>query len=353
MTIPDRSRRDAVAVAVEADEAGLRDRRGDLVEAPERSLRRHQRRALLLEDLEDGAPLELRVPGRSGPGEHPLAQDGVQLVIVGHPQPRREELLPGRLHLALDLPLFPAGRRRARRRLDQVMRAHALEPAVEAPLLANQDRVDRRRHVVVDPPRAGPAEEHEGLVVRIEHHLLRLARIGDQERHAAVAKAEMRHLHLGGDAAHQHVLVAPVELVGFARREAQRHEGVGDAGRPLLPPSPGITPHAVVAAAVAFAAEVVEDPRQPQSVPLRPALVGLQHHLQPADERPELRKRLRGPLVGKLRVAGAQDLPHRIAADAALPADLLDPLAMNEVVPSDLRDSLHPNHPPRSLRPPL
>ena len=68
----------------------------------------------------------------------------------------------------------------------------------------------------------------------------------------------MRHLNLGGDAAHQHILVAPVELEGFARRKAQQHEGVGHARRPRLPPPPGIVPHAVVAAGVSRTAKVVE-----------------------------------------------------------------------------------------------
>ena len=58
----------------------------------------------------------------------------------------------------------------------------------------------------------------------VEHHLLRLARIGAHERHPAVAEPHMGDLHRHRDAVDQHDLVAPVELVRLARREAQRNE---------------------------------------------------------------------------------------------------------------------------------
>jgi hypothetical protein len=67
------------------------------------------------------------------------------------------------------------------------MAAHPLEAAVELAVLADQDRFDRRLHVVVDAARAGPLEEGEGTVVRVEHHLLGLAWVGPHEQHPAVA----------------------------------------------------------------------------------------------------------------------------------------------------------------------
>lgn len=54
-----------------------------------------------------------------------------------------------------------------------------------------KDRLHRRLHVVVDAARAGPAEESEGPVVGIEHHLLRLAWIGPHEHHTDVAEPDM------------------------------------------------------------------------------------------------------------------------------------------------------------------
>ena len=90
--------------------------------------------------------------------------------------------------------LLPTRRWRAGGRLNQVVPAHPQEAAVELTVLADEHGVDRGLHVVVDAARAGALEEGEGTVVRVEHHLLGLARIGPHEQHPAVAQPDMRHL---------------------------------------------------------------------------------------------------------------------------------------------------------------
>ena len=75
------------------------------------------------------------------------------------------------------------------RRLDQMVRAHLKEAPVVVPLLAGEDRVHRRLHVVVDAPTAGPAEEAEGALVRLKDHLLALAREDLNQPHRDVARA--------------------------------------------------------------------------------------------------------------------------------------------------------------------
>ena len=67
----------------------------------------------------------------------------------------------------------------------------------------------------------------------VEDHLLRLARIGTHEHHPARAKPSVRDLHRRRDAGDQDNLVAPVELVGLARRKGQRHEGFRLCGAAL------------------------------------------------------------------------------------------------------------------------
>jgi hypothetical protein len=99
----DRRRRDAVAVAVEVDEAGLGNRRRRLVKALERPLERDQGRFLLLEHLPDGPVLELWMPGGFGVGDDARLQHGVQFVIVGGVDARFEKPVSRRLHLVLDL----------------------------------------------------------------------------------------------------------------------------------------------------------------------------------------------------------------------------------------------------------
>ena len=72
---------------------------------------------------------------------------------------------------------LPAGRGGAGDGIDKVVSAHLLEPAIIRAVAADEDRVHRRLHVVVDPTRTGAAEEGKGLVMGIEHHFLRLSRV--------------------------------------------------------------------------------------------------------------------------------------------------------------------------------
>src|ERR1700738_299382 len=113
-----------------------------------------------------------------GVGDASIEQPGVQLLVARHSQPRREEALAHYPDLVLDLPLLPTRGRRAGGWLDQVMPAHPQKAAVELAVFADEHGFDRRLHVVVDAARAGSFEESKGAVVRVEHHLLGLARIG-------------------------------------------------------------------------------------------------------------------------------------------------------------------------------
>jgi ATP dependent DNA ligase-like protein len=58
------------------------------------------------------------------------------------------------------------------------MAAHPQEAAIVVTILADEDRLHRRLHVVVDTALACALEQDERPVVGIERHLLRLARIG-------------------------------------------------------------------------------------------------------------------------------------------------------------------------------
>ena len=132
---------------------------------------------------------------RLGVGDALVQQPGVQLLIALDPQPRREEAFTHETDLVLDLTLLPARGRRAGDRLDQIVPAHLQEAAIVLPILADEDRLHRRLHVVVDAARAGALEEGEGPFVGVEHHLLRLARIGPHKHHPAVAEADVGDLH--------------------------------------------------------------------------------------------------------------------------------------------------------------
>ena len=123
-----------------------------------------------------------------------------------------------------------------------MMGTHLQKSAIVLPVLTNEDRLHRRLHVVVDAACAGALEQREGALVGIEHHLLCLARIGANEHHAAMTQTHVRDLHGHRHAAQHDDLVAPVELVGLARCERQRHIGGRRLPRMRPAPAPGVTP---------------------------------------------------------------------------------------------------------------
>ncbi len=152
-------------------------------------------RPFRVEHVPDHLLAQLGMAVRLGVGNTLVEQPGVQLFVVLEPQPRREEALPDEPDLVLDLSLLPARCRRTSDRLDQIMAAHLQETTIVEAVLADEDRLHRRLHVVVDAAPARPLEECESPVMGIKHHLLRLARIGTHKQHAAVAEPDMSHLH--------------------------------------------------------------------------------------------------------------------------------------------------------------
>ena len=216
----------------------------------------------------------------------------------------------------------------------------------EAALFAGEDRVHGGLHIVVDAPRTGPAEESERPFMGVENHLLGLTRIAPNEHHTAVAKPDMGHLQGDRHAAKDHDLVRPVKLIGLARREAERDEGIAPARPPRRAPTPGITPHRIIAAAISRPAEILGNPQQRH--PFTPAafLVLRQKSFQFIKIRPQLRIRLIPAFVGKTGRSGTQNLAHRVPRQAAVPCNRLDRLPVNNMVPPNLRNRLHYQHPP-------
>ena len=80
--------------------------------------------------------------------------------------------------------------------------------------------------------------------------------------------------------------MAPVELVGFSRRKAQRHIGRGRRGAALLAPPPGIATNRIVAAGIAAAAQLFEQADQRQTFTRRLAFVRRQQLVKLVTPRP-------------------------------------------------------------------
>ena len=256
-------------------------------------------RPLFLEHLPDRLLGPLGMSVRFRPRQALVEKPGAQLVVALEPQPRREEALTHEPDLVLDLALLLARRRRAGDRFDQVMRAHLQEAAIVLPVLAGKDRLHRRFHIVVHTTGAGAPEERERPLMGVEHHLLRLARISAHQHHAAMAETDMRDLH-GRRHPDQHDdLVAPVELVGFTRRESQWDESARRRARVRLRPDRGVAADSVIAALVAERPQLLEKADQGQPLARRRFRVRRQQPIEFLFPSSQLRARLHLALIGK------------------------------------------------------
>jgi hypothetical protein len=144
--------------------------------------------------------------------------------------------------------------------------------------------------------------------------------------------------------------MAPVELVGFTRCEAQRDIGVHRCRYAVTLPRTGIAPDGVVSAFIAAATEIFEDPDQCQPFPNGLDFIGLQQAVELCLPWADPWKRLRLTFIAKLRRLRAQDFANHLPGDPQLAADLLDRLLLDEIRTPDLRNSLHYQHPDPGLR---
>ena len=200
-----------------------------------------------------------------------------------------------------------------------MMRAHLNEAAIVLPGLADEHRIDRRFHIVINPARARALEEGEGAIVRVEHHLLALARIGAHEHHPAVAEPDMGDLQSRRHAADQSDLVTPIELVGLARSKAQRNVGVRRGARALLPPGDRIAPDCRVTASISKSAQILENPNQRQTLARGLTVVLSKQGLELLPPGANSRQRLLRALVVKLGGVRPDDFSEPLSGKHASP----------------------------------
>ena len=139
--------------------------------------------------------------------------------------------------------------------------------------------------------------------------------------------------------------MAPVELVGFTRREAQRDIGCRQRWTTFGLPALRIAPHRVIAAFVALTAQRLEYPHQRQALTRRLVLVRCQQLVEFPRPRSQLRAGLAIALVAKLRRLRTHNLANHLARDLQLPANRLDRLLLNEIGATYLCNRLHNQHP--------
>ena len=193
---------------------------------------------------------------------------------------------------------------------------------------------------------AGAAEQGKCSVVGVENHLLRLAGIGHHQKHPAVTEPDMGYLDAHRHSLQQHVLMAPIELIGCPGGEPQRNEGIPRPGRTRAFPLLGVPQNAVVAALVAALLQNCADLSDRPSASGRLLGVLLQQPVQIIEKRFQS-----GPWLGPTFIAergrsAPDDLPYRVPRDLTIPHDRLDRLAIHKIIPTDLRYRLHNQHPP-------
>src|SRR6185437_4339821 len=153
----------------------------------------HQSLDLMSPDVGDGARLTAML-GLCPKLLAALLQPKVQAVEI----PKRRYGLPEPmahvLHVLLDLSPLPIGRWITELRLEQVMSSHRLKTEIDAALFAAANPVHRSTHVVVDPASRHATEHPEGVMMRVEQHLMRLQWIDSDDESPAMAELAMRNL---------------------------------------------------------------------------------------------------------------------------------------------------------------
>jgi hypothetical protein len=169
----------------------------------------------------------------------------------------------------------------------------------------------------------------------VANQFLGLAEIGAHERHAAVRQLHMRGLDHQRQPGQRDRLMAPVELICLAWREAQRNISLDRNPRLLSPPSLGKPMHAIVRTVIAAPAQLFEQALRRAAFPPRQLGFLFQNLGQNADPLAKLRRRLHVAFILELRRLATDHLAHRRTRYRQPPHDLFDRSMLLKIRSSD------------------
>jgi len=198
---------------------------------------------------------------------------------------------------------------------------------------------------VVDATPGDATHRRERAGVRVEQHLVPLARVGHEPEGPRGAQLQVRDLHAVVDAANHQTLFAPVELERLAKFEGQRHEGIG--GHRLtftLAPRTHKVGDAAVAARVALGLDLRVQRARRAPLMSRAVRVDLERLLDRVVERGELARRFTAPIPRLLQHRRLQPLAHRVTRQTRQPHDLPNRPLLAEIHPLDLANHGHGDH---------
>lgn len=207
---------DTVMVAVIMDKAGVGNSTLMLRLTTERNPYRNQQSLFVLESLLYSPTFILRMFSPLAERLTLVLKPGIEFGEIAKAWSWSEQPSPDILNLFLNLSFLPAQCRGAGHRFYQAMTAHLRETAIKIPFLAAEYPIDRRGHVVVNTAAAGATKKGESSVMGIKHHLQAFSWIGRYQKLTAVAKPEMSHLDPLGHSGENHILVAPIKLIGVS-----------------------------------------------------------------------------------------------------------------------------------------
>src|SRR5208282_3573963 len=202
---------------------------------------------------------------------------------------------------------------------------------------------NRRRFHLSKAKRCSDEPGH--LFMRVENHLLGFPRVGDDEHLAAERQPEMRNLDGLHDASQLDMLMAPIELAGFAGRKRQRNKGVREAGAGF-----GCLPalhkplHAVVGTAIPLDLQSLEQSTRGTALSFGELAFGQQPGFQRLLERPQHRRRLLVPLIDRLGLGPAM-LANGGPRQLQVTRDRTDALFANQMTAPDFGNHIHEQHP--------
>ena len=253
-----------------------------------------------------------RMATGSGLFETLFAQDFIEFHKILCSQSRREELFPDQADLPFHLAFLPTGGRRAGHRLKQVVGTELFKALVEVSIFADEDLLHGSLHVVVNAAPRYATKKLESPHVSVENHLLGFSRVGDDKTHPAVAEPDMRHLHPRRQSAKQDVLMAPIELKRFSRRENQGNKSLVRQELLFTSPCSDVALNIVVGTSVTFLLDLLVKSLCRTTLSLWKIFILLEAFFQGRNKRAKHGPGLDTAFVVQLNNILSEDLPNGI-----------------------------------------
>ncbi|MDY7069705.1 hypothetical protein PsexTeo8_62380 (plasmid) [Pseudomonas extremaustralis] len=180
--------------------------------------------------------------------------------------------------------------------------------------------------------------------MRVEQHLVTLARISHQPEGTARAQLQVRHLHAPVNAADQQAFLAPVKLKRLAKGKGQRHKGVRCLA---LIPAPGTDKRGelAVATVITLGFDLCQQRLGTAPLLLGTQRVGFKRLLQRAVKRTQLVENGPAQVHRLLGFRRSDPLANGVARQSGALGYLMQRQLVAEIHPPNFAHHFHTDHP--------